>query len=523
MTYDFSIDGLPFSRGLSYISVTRDGEALKIHKQMRTYAPGADKNHAMGLCTTAYGNFVPSEVTFEVGLLTCACANGGQVEFTFDGADILRVRTLNASFVCEDSDLFCVRYFGESGEWTEYSIAETSGADIPPDYQYRPFEECVKENREDFEKWYSLYAPVEPRYEKMKKRCVYMIWICRIGARGKLKEPAILYSKPTEQSCFSWHQVYHAIAMRDAQAACDTLMNMFSSLSKDGELPDLLDDRYVNITATKPPIHGFGYLFLAKRLKFTVPQLEKMYAGLSKLHAFWTTRRDTDGDGVPQYNHGCESGFDFSAAFIKGVPVETPDIITYIILLAEALSDISRLLGNNDEADKWREKRDSLLKKLVERFRKDGKFIAKLSGLHEIVEFEELLAYIPAMLGDGLPREILDKTVADLSDEATYLSPFGLRSEPKNAAGGWIFGFSQVLLLPALYEAGYTEFAEKLMRAYVDWGARNDPQFMIMEPAEGAAPQSLSGFSELSALSAAEWLDLTAVLREIEDTKLQDK
>ena len=353
-----------------------------------------------------------------------------------------------------------------------------------------------------FQKWYELYPELNLEYENMKNKAIRIIWESRAKPKGYIKEPMIRFTKPPEQNCFSWHQVFHAIAMSNADHAVQTLTNMFPNQDEHGELPDLMTEDYVNITATKPPIHGHGALILMERFGdgITKSHCERMYSGLSKLFKFWTTFRDTDNDGVPQYNHGCESGFDFSPMFAKGVPVETPDIICYVALLAEALEKIALRL-DLPAASQWGDKSRVLLEKLFEEFWNGRRFIAKLSGLHEVVEFESLEAFFPFMLGNRLPECISKQMASDL--ESNYSTPYGLRSEPTTDKLSSIMGFSQVLILPGMYLAGHIDLAERLMRGYVDYGAKNEPAFFFLEDGSSAGA---GDFSAMSALSAAQWL-----------------
>ena len=362
-----------------------------------------------------------------------------------------------------------------------------------------------------YDEWRGIYPQVEPKYESMKDKAIRLIWESRAEPNGYIKEPMIRFTKPPERNCFSWHQVYHAIAISDVDIAVQTLMNMFPNQDEYGELPDLMTEDSINITATKPPIHGYGALIILDRFRqaITKEHCEKMYPGLEKLYKFWTTLRDTDNDGVPQYNHGCESGFDFSQMFKKGVPVETPDIICYVALLAEALGKITERLGMPDAAD-WMDKSQHLLEKLYSDFWNGERFIAMLSGLHEVVEFDSLEAYFPFMLAERLPKDIADKMADDL--ENMYAAQYGLRSEPKTDKPGMIMGFSQVIILPGLYKSGYRELAAKLMRGYVDYGATNEPPFFF--PEDGSR-LDINGFTAMSALSAAQWLYCTAFLNEI--------
>jgi hypothetical protein len=366
-----------------------------------------------------------------------------------------------------------------------------------------------------YEQWDALYAPVEAQYDIMKHKATRFIYDCIAEPHGYIKRPMLRFTKLPERNCFSWHQVYHSMAMSDANMAVQILMNMFPNQDEFGELPDLITEDYINITATKPPIHGLGALWLMERAGDFIAraQYEEMYRGFEKLYIFWTTLRDTDGDGVPQYNHGCESGYDFSLMFAKGVPVETPDIISYVALLAEALGEIAAKLGNTDSEQMWLDRERKLLDALFTKFWNGERFIAKLSGLHETVEFEGLEAYFPFMLGKRLPQHIADKMAQDL--KSRYATPFGLRSMPKSGqspVSGTIMGFSQVKILPGLYAAGQKKLAVELLRGFVNHGAENEPAFFFNDDGTSV---DMGDFAKMSALSAAEWLICAQFLQEV--------
>lgn len=392
---------------------------------------------------------------------------------------------------------------------------------------YRPMEECLEEARADYDAWYALYPPVPGRFEYLKQLCAYVVWICRVEPKGLMEVPGVLFTKPTASGMFSWHQAYHAMSIaNDADAGVDMLLNFFSYQDAFGELPDIYDDKYYNILATKPPFHGYSLLYMLDHLgpSITDKHCERMYGPLSKLYSFWTGLRDTDGDGVPQYNHGCESGIDNSDMFRKGVPVETPDIIAYIILLAEGLSRLAERLGLSGEAASWKEKSETLLKKLLTEFWNGKRFVARLSTTHEIVETEELEAYMPVMLGKRLPRDILNAMLEDLTDPEKYYTPFGFRSGPKQIKDGkplpgFIGGFAQVKMLPGLWYAGEKELARSLIAGYCEKSAEGVPGFGILEFKPENMPDINDFFNTpgggLNSLAAAMFLCLAGFLEEI--------
>jgi hypothetical protein len=307
--------------------------------------------------------------------------------------------------------------------------------------------------------------------------------------------------------------------MNDADHAVQTLMNLFPNMDDQGELPDLVDDRYVNITATKPPIHGLAALIFLKRFgnELTPEHCRKMYEGLSKLCDYWTRKRGF-GQTLPFYKHGCESGYDFSAMFAKGAPVIGPDLLSYCILLSEACGKLAEQLNLTDSS-KWFDLSERLLTVLLSDFWTGTRFAARLADSYEIVEFDELEAYLPMILGGRLPENIINAMAEELADPERYFTPFGLRSQPKAPGSqGVIMGFSQVKILPGLYEAGKNEFAVSVMRGFTELCAEKGPSFFHFEPIDGAAAETgdnLGDLTALSALAAAEFLLAASFLKEV--------
>jgi hypothetical protein len=386
---------------------------------------------------------------------------------------------------------------------------------------YRPFDECVAEAQADYDKWYAMYPPVPSRYEDTKKISVYAIWICYIAPKGLLTKNIVLFDK-RNTSAFSWHQAYHALTIaKDADKAVEIMLAMFEYQDEYGEIPDLMDDKFMNILATKPPFHGYALLKMFENLgdKLTAAHCEAMYGPLSRWYDWWMTFRDTDGDGVPQYNQGCESGNDFSPMLEKGIPVECPDLMAYLILLSEGLAKLAARIGKFDEERAWSEKSKRMLETLINEFWDGEKFIARLSSSHEIVEFEETDAYVPIMLGKRLPQNILDKMAKYLLDPEKYYSPKGFRSVPKQykdgaALPGFIGGFEQIKIIPGLYEAGYREAARAALVGFCEANKEKLPNFAYMEfdPPGMDRPEI---FGPCSALSSAIFIAMANYLYKI--------
>jgi hypothetical protein len=579
----FDVVTVAFGRGLSHLAVTEElaptetgaqRKQLTLYRGVRTYGKTEDilRTRPIGFRPLYDQRSLAYRLDATPDMLRVK-TEFGEVQVVFDGTDALRLRGRGVSLrffakmgpregavlrpdgSCQINQLMAGEFLfvpikgrlDFEGEWLwQQGGASDALIDIEPGADgefelalhwaehgavkknaYRPLEVCQAEARADYDQWYALYPPVPGRFEYLKQLCAYAVWICRAEARGLMRCPGVLFTKPTASGMFSWHQAYHAMSVtNDPEASVELMLNFFPYQDAFGELPDIQDDKYCNILATKPPFHGYALLYMLDHLGdgLTEDHCRRLYGPLAKLYGFWTGLRDTDGDGVPQYNHGCESGIDNSDMFRKGVPVETPDIISYCVLLAEGLGKLAERQGLAQEALAWAQKSETLLQALLGEFWNGKRFVARLSTTHEVVETEELEAYMPLMLGRRLPKAMLDAMLEDLTDPEKYFTPFGFRSGPKRyaegkALPGFIGGFAQVKMLPALWQAGEQALAQALIAGYCEKSAEGVPGFGILEFKPEGMPDVNDFFNKpgggLNSLAAAMFLCLAGFLEEI--------
>ena len=121
-------------------------------------------------------------------------------------------------------------------------------------------------------------------------------------------------------------------------------------------IPDMISDLEPIFGFTKPPIHGWAIRKLVNKLgiKKSLPFLNAIYTPLSKLTNWWYTFRDFDRDGLPQYFHGNDSGWDNSTVFDQGFPVKGVDLSAYLVLQCESLAFIAEIIGRKKAAIRWK-------------------------------------------------------------------------------------------------------------------------------------------------------------------------
>jgi len=209
-------------------------------------------------------------------------------------------------------------------------------------------------------------------------------------------------------------------------------------------------------------------------------QLETIYPLLTRWTNWYFEYRDSNHNGIPEYRHGNESGWDNSTVFAKGVPIESPDLSALLSVQMEVLSKIAIRLGKPGEANRWHQRSDELLKAMLKEFGRHGEFVAIHVADGRPIWSQSLLLSIPIILGKRLPVRVRRDMVAALKQRAS-MSHYGLVSEPPNSTfyerdGYWrgpIWAPSTMLIATGLREVGENQFSESLEEQFCQMARRS--------------------------------------------------
>ena len=214
----------------------------------------------------------------------------------------------------------------------------------------------------------------------------YNLFSSFVRAEGDYKNDTMLMSKKTMSSTWSWDHCFNALAMaemktlesdpdRRARVALGQFSAPFYLQTPLGGLPDMwnpgLETRWGTM---KPPIHGWCFEKLMDRFWIDRDTLTEIYFWLEKWTNWWMKECDTDGDGIPDYPQGCDSGWDTSTLFDIGYYLESPDLPAFLILQMRALAHLADKLtawpvvtGKPWEArrDEWLAEADALLERFL--------------------------------------------------------------------------------------------------------------------------------------------------------------
>lgn len=304
------------------------------------------------------------------------------------------------------------------------------------------FEAAEQRWREWFDRIPAAPAGLRPAY-------LYAWFLMRAGlisSRFYVTREAMVPSKVHYVGVWQWDAFFHALAYRhaDAELAHDQFRVLFDHQRADGMVPDCVFDEGVverlgypvDASVTKPPVAGWC-LWRVYEATQDKDFLDEMYEPLSRWQRWWLERCDRDGDRVCQYDHPFSSGMDDSPLWDHGMPVESPDLNTYLCLQAEALGRIAEALGRPDDSRAWCAEADRLVQAMLDHLcdPSSGLFWAQrmVPGGHEKVPSLTAASLLPLLTG-RLPPTVRRSLLECLEDPETFGAPYPVptvaRSDP---------------------------------------------------------------------------------------------
>ncbi len=341
---------------------------------------------------------------------------------------------------------------------------------------------CRDQARQDFEKFLRKMPSVPEPYLKAKELAAYVLWESIVEPTGILGREAILMSKNWMCNIWSWDHCFNAIALsyHDPGLAWEQFMLMFDFQDKAGVIPDCVNNACASYTFVKPPIHGWALSKIMQNMKLSIEQLEEAYLKLSLWTNWWLDYRDHDQDGLCEYFHGNDSGWDNSTAFINSPAVEIPDLAAFLILQMKELSSLARNLKKFSQAEEWEKKANTMLDTMCSLCFKSGVPSARQAYTHQEVPNDSLILYLPVILGKLLPANILSGLLNTLKSKRFYTSHGFATESPQSpfyqSDGYWrgpIWAPSSMLIIDGLYRSGEKGLAVEAASRFVEMVAQN--------------------------------------------------
>ncbi|MGE5141521.1 MAG: amylo-alpha-1,6-glucosidase, partial [Rudaea sp.] len=361
-------------------------------------------------------------------------------------------------------------------------------------------------------RWHNWFSRVPAVAEQFADQYYYAWWILRAGLlspRFFLTHEAMMPSMIHYVGVWAWDAYFHALAYRyvDNRLAENQIRILLDHQSEDGMIPDAVHDEGVistlalpnssrEVRVTKPPLIAWTALKLHE-MSGHRDFLDEIYEPLTRWNRWWFESNDDDRDGVVQYNHPNSSGLDDNPLWDVGMPVESPDINTYLVVQLESLAKIAGLLGLEGAAAKWESHAAELTQKMIDHFWDPQAGVFWATHDHNRIPTLTPFNLYPLLTG-RLPAEMNERLVSHLLSPDEFWTEFPI---PTVARNDRLFHPDQMwrgptwvninyLFIDGLVRTGYTDLARQLRDKTLDLLMRHHDIFEYYNPITGGPPTS---------------------------------
>lgn len=357
------------------------------------------------------------------------------------------------------------------------------------------------------ERWRQWFAALPPVLDEYRTQYAFAWWVMRAGlisTRYYTTREAMTPSKFYYLGVWSWDAYFHALAYRhiDPRLAQDQLRILIDHQREDGMLPDAVHDEGVvthldfpvEADVTKPPLIAWAAWKL-HQLNPDVEFLQEIYEPLVRWHRWWFEKNDQNHNGLCEYTHPFSSGLDDSPLWDEGMPVESPDLNTYLCIQCEALGRIAQAIGEHADAVLWAGLADTLAQRLLDILwdEQAGLFWARRNG--QAVRVKTPFSLFPLITG-RMPPAVLERLIAHLLDERQFWTPYPVptvaRDDPKYQPTqmwrGPTWTNVNYLLIEGLRRSGRPDLANLLREKTLAMIAQHEDIYEYYHPETGEPP-----------------------------------
>ncbi len=292
----------------------------------------------------------------------------------------------------------------------------------PPAPDTAGFDRAARDSADAFAAFSSRFPPPRPGGDEAHRLATWLLWANTVPADGALTRPAVYMSKNHMINIWSWDNAFSALGLAPADPALafDQFAAIYNRQAPAGMLPDFVHDGGASYAFTKPPVHGWAVDLIAGLSPGWLTADRAAYLGthMAAQVDWWLRETRLPGD-LPAYPHGNDSGWDNASFFDKGGPVMSPDLPTFLILCCDMLERLQPM-----RAGHWRAQGAALLALLLDRLADGATFGSRRrSDPDRLDHGQSLIRFMPLLLGDRLPRALVQSLVAQLQDHLTRWGP----------------------------------------------------------------------------------------------------
>ncbi len=397
-----------------------------------------------------------------------------------------------------------VQFIIRSGEDSTITIQVGSNTTTPTEPMI-PFSQAYEAAEARWKTWFAKAPPVAEQYVRTYSYAWWIMGNNLILPQGSVVYEAMMPSKVNYVGLWLWDSAMHTLAYRhvDPELARNQIRAMLACQLPDGMLPDAVYDdgviaeidHPILAEVTKPPILAWAAL----KLHETAPDLEflkEIYIPLVRWNAWWFSMNDDDVDGLAQYNHPYSSGLDDNPLWDYGMPVESPDLNTYLCVQMGSLALMAEFLGMNAEARMWRLRAAAIVRRMVEDFWDEEAGIFRAMHDNQPIPVITPFNLYPLWTGQ-LPENIQARILSHLTNPHEFWGEQRIPSvayddphyDPQTMWRGPVWVNINYFFIEALQQIGEKELAKELTQKTLELIIRSPGIYEYYNSQNGEPPE----------------------------------
>jgi hypothetical protein len=392
---------------------------------VRTDTPATDDRdpdsyHSLTICLDVPEMFAVSSIIADGESVP---ASGGGFAFETEGPIVLTL-TASAADLVGSEHTFIVG-IGEGPSADKIESRMPRGRSVDSRATMKASETWLEKALDDF-----TFEGIPRRLRTHYAKAAYQILCNTKQPRGQIGRNAVFPSRGTYCAHYLWDACFTnlGVGQFNERLAEDYLIALCEAQEPDGKIPQFVCATWNRPGESQPPLIAWSAWRLYER--FGNKELVRdVYEPLCRMVDWWFANRDADGDGLIEYQHALESGWDDSPRFDRG-RIAGVDLNAYINREMRILARMAPVIARDSESAVWESRADEHAQRIRLRLfdPEDGLFYDRLVEEDRLHKILTPASFTPLWVGMSLPVEIVHRMIVKF-----LLSPrhfFGSRPFP---------------------------------------------------------------------------------------------
>lgn len=255
---------------------------------------------------------------------------------------------------------------------------------------------------------------IDERLRTLYAKAAYQILSNTKAPRGKIRHFASYPSRGTYCAHYLWDACFTnlGVAQFNIELAKDFLRVLCENQEQDGKIPQFVCATWNRPGESQPPLIAWSAWRIYEQCK-DLDFIREIYEPVSRFVDWWFANRDSDGNGLVEWNHRLESGWDNSPRFENDRRVTAIDLNAYINREMRLLGRMAELLGMEHDKLAWAKWAKEHAQKMRARLldRDDGVFFDRIVETKRLLKLLTPASFMPLWTEVEMPLRMAHEMI----------------------------------------------------------------------------------------------------------------